>query len=84
MFMVSAIIRNYSGKKKAASSFRSLQRLQSTKSYKNPIEDISIQHYSGKAITNSKILIGPRCSLNDPSPHRAASSNDRCSREPCE
>jgi hypothetical protein len=48
--MVSAIIRNFSGIKKAASPVRSLQRLRSTKSYKNPIEELSIQYPAQKAI----------------------------------
>lgn len=39
--------------KKSCFPLRSLQRLQSTKSYKNPIERISIQHRAGKTIANS-------------------------------
>jgi hypothetical protein len=82
MFMVSAIIRNYSGKKKAAYSFRSLQRLQSTKSYKNPIETISIQHCSGKAIAKSKILDKLRNSRHGSPPHRAVLRHSRRQAEP--
>jgi len=41
---ISAVTR-ISGIKKAASPFRSLQRSQSTKSYKNPIEGKSIQAF---------------------------------------
>jgi hypothetical protein len=41
-YSVSAILRNFSDIKKAAFPLRSLQRIRSTNSYKNPIEVISI------------------------------------------
>ena len=52
--MVSAIIRNLSDIKKSCVLLRSLQRLQSTKSYKNPIENISIPYPAWKAKANSE------------------------------
>jgi hypothetical protein len=53
-FLVSAITRNFSGIKKAAFPVRGLQRLESTKSYKNPNEVKIIPHPLSEIIANTQ------------------------------